>query len=42
MNIGIIGSGAVGRTLGAGFVSRGHKVVIGSREPDRPELVGMA
>ncbi len=39
MNIGIIGSGAVGRTLGAGFVSRGHKVIIGSREPDRPELV---
>ena len=39
MNIGIIGSGAVGRTLGAGFASRGHQVMIGSREPDRPELV---
>lgn len=39
MNIGIIGSGAVGRTLGAGFVSRGHRVMIGSREPDRPSLV---
>ena len=39
MNIGIIGSGSVGRTLGAGFASRGHSVTIGSREPERPELV---
>lgn len=39
MNIGIIGSGAAGRMLGSAFVSRGHTVVIGSREPDRPELV---
>jgi predicted dinucleotide-binding enzyme len=39
MNIGIIGSGAVGKALGAGFVSRGHHVMIGSREPGRPDLV---
>jgi predicted dinucleotide-binding enzyme len=31
--IGILGTGDVGRALGAGFVSRGHEVKIGSREP---------
>jgi 8-hydroxy-5-deazaflavin:NADPH oxidoreductase len=39
MNIGIIGSGQVGKTLGAGFASRGHRVMIGSREPGREDLV---
>jgi len=39
MNIGIIGSGGVGRTLGAGFIAKGDRVMIGSREPDRAELV---
>jgi len=33
MYIGILGSGAVGQSLGAGFVARGHDVVIGSRDP---------
>jgi predicted dinucleotide-binding enzyme len=31
--IGVLGTGDVGRTLGAGFVSRGHEAKIGSREP---------
>ncbi len=33
MRIGIIGSGVVGRTLGAGLAERGHEVLIGSRGP---------
>lgn len=33
--IGVVGSGAVGRTLAAGFASRGHEVTIGTREPER-------
>lgn len=33
--IGIIGSGPVGTTLGAGFVARGHEVKIGSRTPEK-------
>jgi predicted dinucleotide-binding enzyme len=32
MNIGIIGSGDVGRTLASGFLKHGHGVVIGTRE----------
>ena len=36
--IGIIGSGPVGRALGLGFCSRGHEVMIGSREPGQEEL----
>ena len=37
-SIGVLGSGEVGRRLAAGFKSRGHAVMIGSREPDKPEL----
>ncbi len=33
--IGIMGSGEVGRTLGAGFVRHGHQVKIGSRTPSK-------
>ena len=36
--IGVMGSGDVGRRLAAGFASRGHDVVIGSRDPAKPEL----
>lgn len=36
--IGVIGSGPVGRALGLGFCSRGHEVMIGSREPGQEEL----
>ncbi len=38
MNIGILGSGDVGRTLGAGFAARGHAVRLGTRSPDRDDL----
>jgi 8-hydroxy-5-deazaflavin:NADPH oxidoreductase len=36
--VGVLGSGEVGRRLAAGFGSRGHDVMIGSRNPDKPEL----
>jgi 8-hydroxy-5-deazaflavin:NADPH oxidoreductase len=33
MNIGIIGSGDVAKTLGGGFLKHGHDVMLGTREP---------
>lgn len=36
--VGVLGSGVVGQRLAAGFRSRGHEVMIGSRNPDKPEL----
>jgi 8-hydroxy-5-deazaflavin:NADPH oxidoreductase len=33
LQIGILGSGPAGRTLGTGFLGRGHQVMIGSRDP---------
>jgi predicted dinucleotide-binding enzyme len=36
--VGVLGSGEVGRRLAAGFHSRGHDVMIGSRDPGKPEL----
>ena len=36
--VGVLGSGEVGRRLAAGFCSRGHDVMIGSRDQDKPEL----
>lgn len=39
MNIGMIGSGHVARTLGAGFLARGHSVMLGSRDPRKRELL---
>jgi predicted dinucleotide-binding enzyme len=36
--VGVLGTGQVGRRLAAGFNSRGHEVMIGSREPNKPEL----
>ena len=38
MNIGILGSGQVGQSLGKGFASRSHDVMIGSRDPKKAEL----
>jgi 8-hydroxy-5-deazaflavin:NADPH oxidoreductase len=32
--VGVIGSGAVGRALAAGFAARGHEVTIGTRVPE--------
>lgn len=34
MKVAILGSGSVGRTLGAGFVEHGHEVAMGTRTPD--------
>ena len=36
--VGVLGSGEVGRRLAAGFTSRGHAVMIGTRDPDKREL----
>ena len=33
MKIGVIGSGVVGQTLGAGFLKHGHEVMLGARDP---------
>ena len=38
MNIGILGSGDVGRRLGDGFIELGHKVKIGSRDPNKSDI----
>jgi predicted dinucleotide-binding enzyme len=34
----VLGTGEVGRRLAAGFASRGHDVMIGSRDPAKPDL----
>jgi 8-hydroxy-5-deazaflavin:NADPH oxidoreductase len=39
MRVGIIGSGVVGQTLGKAFAEHGHEVKLGSRTPEKPELV---
>jgi 8-hydroxy-5-deazaflavin:NADPH oxidoreductase len=36
--VGVLGSGEVGRRLAAGFRSRGHDVMVGSRDPSKGEL----
>jgi predicted dinucleotide-binding enzyme len=36
--VGVLGTGEVGRRLAAGFLSYGHDVMIGSRDPEKPEL----
>jgi 8-hydroxy-5-deazaflavin:NADPH oxidoreductase len=38
LRVGVLGTGEVGRRLAAGFASRGHSVMIGSRDPAKPEL----
>jgi len=38
MKIGILGSGSVGRVLGAGFREQGHTVMLGSRDPNKAEV----
>ena len=35
MKIGVLGSGDVGQVLGAGFISHGHDVMIGTRNPSK-------
>lgn len=39
MKIGIIGSGAVGQVLAKAFNSEGHKVILGTRDTAKEELV---
>ncbi|HKO28084.1 MAG TPA: NAD(P)-binding domain-containing protein [Solirubrobacteraceae bacterium] len=40
MRVGVLGTGEVGRRLAAGFRSRGHEVMIGSRDPAKADLDG--
>ena len=36
--VGVLGTGEVGQRLAAGFAGRGHSVMIGTRDPGKPEL----
>jgi hypothetical protein len=36
--IGILGSGEVGRTLGAGFIKYGHRVMLEPRDPKKAAI----
>jgi predicted dinucleotide-binding enzyme len=38
MNIGILGSGVVGQTLGAAFLQEKHQVMLGSRDTTKKEV----
>jgi 8-hydroxy-5-deazaflavin:NADPH oxidoreductase len=38
MNIGVLGSGNVGKTLAAGFLKHGHKATLGTRDPNKPDV----
>jgi len=38
MRIGILGSGKVGQTLGAGFIALGHRVMLGTRDPQAEKI----
>ncbi|HRQ42177.1 MAG TPA: NAD(P)-binding domain-containing protein [Chloroflexota bacterium] len=38
MKIAIIGTGSVGRALGAGWAQKGHAVIFGSRHPDEEKV----
>jgi 8-hydroxy-5-deazaflavin:NADPH oxidoreductase len=38
MKVGILGSGVVGRVLGAGFLRHGHQVMIGTRDLEKSDL----
>jgi predicted dinucleotide-binding enzyme len=38
MKVGVLGSGDVGRRLGAGFAAKGHEVLLGTRSPSKPEI----
>lgn len=39
MRIGILGSGDVGRRLGNGLIELGHSIKIGSRDPNKKDIV---
>jgi len=38
MKIGILGSGTVGQTLASGFLKHGHQVMLGTRDPQKPDV----
>jgi hypothetical protein len=38
MKVGVLGSGDVGQVLGAGFLSRGHEVKLGTRDPGKDKV----
>jgi predicted dinucleotide-binding enzyme len=38
MKVGILGSGTVGKTLAGGFLKHGHEVMLGTRDPGKPEI----
>ena len=38
MKIGVLGSGNVGKTLAAGLLKHGHQVMLGTRDPRKPEV----
>src|ERR1043165_489289 len=38
MKIGVIGSGTVGQTLASGFLKHGHPAMLGTRNPQKPEV----
>lgn len=42
MKIGILGTGDVGKALARGFVSRGHDVVMGSRDAGNEKLIAFS
>jgi predicted dinucleotide-binding enzyme len=42
MRIGLLGTGDVARALGAGFITLGHDVKLGSRDPAHPGAVAWA
>jgi len=39
MKVGILGSAEVGQALGAGFLTEGYDVMLGTRQIDKPEVV---
>jgi 8-hydroxy-5-deazaflavin:NADPH oxidoreductase len=39
MQIGIVGTGDVGKALGKGFVTRGHEVRMGSRDAKNEKVL---
>jgi 8-hydroxy-5-deazaflavin:NADPH oxidoreductase len=38
MKIGVLGSGAVGQVLAAGFLKHGHEAMLGTRDPKKKEI----
>ena len=42
MNVGVLGSGVVGRVLGGGFAKYRHQVMIGTRDSDKKDLTEWA